>query len=460
MDALLRENDGILDINERFEKSLRDIPRLVQIPHDSKSLVEHLDDSSFTPLMIATLFDNTKAMEYLIYKGADKFLRTKENKTALDLAKTEKACSILRTEEREKSDLALLEELNSIKENPFISVLQDRRRSFNEKSLNMKLELAVKGSTLQNISSKIPDLIKVFRDMDPTEDGEITAKHLNRCIPELKRHVTTVVQKQEQLGKQVMLEKTKKLLGASKDEILKSFNPMKFESAVKDQPYRLSVWDFAGQEVFYTAHTLFLVRNCTYIVVFSLKDMCASDSTREVALAFLKFWFQSIRTYAKGATFAVVGTHLDHLNNQSKSHEVIAQLRQVNISINRLMKDIFSLDAEGTNCAGERLLCRFPQDSKEAFCFFPVDNTKSGEDVSVQQLRHAIAGRLKTDPFANEQVPVSWAKVCDSLLAKENASYLPLQEIEAVASKAGIPKADVKMMLKKFHDLGMMIYYD
>lgn len=39
-----------------------------------------------------------------------------------------------------------------------------------------------------------------------------------------------------------------------------------------NKPISFSVWDFAGQEVYYSTHQFYLSRRSVYLVVFSLND--------------------------------------------------------------------------------------------------------------------------------------------------------------------------------------------
>lgn len=67
------------------------------------------------------------------------------------------------------------------------------------------------------------------------------------------------------------------------------------------------VWDFAGQDVYYTTHSFFLTPNTIYLVVF---DLSRDD---EAQMRRIDYWIQSIQTRA-GASLSyilLVGTHSD-----------------------------------------------------------------------------------------------------------------------------------------------------
>ncbi|KAF2071594.1 hypothetical protein CYY_007084 [Polysphondylium violaceum] len=77
----------------------------------------------------------------------------------------------------------------------------------------------------------------------------------------------------------------------------------------KKQDVTLSIWDFAGQEIYYTTHQFFLSERSVYIVAWNL---CLAEEESRV-----EFWLQSISTRAKDAPIIIVGTHLDDVNRNN-----------------------------------------------------------------------------------------------------------------------------------------------
>jgi len=77
----------------------------------------------------------------------------------------------------------------------------------------------------------------------------------------------------------------------------------------KKQDVTLSIWDFAGQEIYYTTHQFFLSERSVYIVAWNL---CLAEEESRV-----EFWLQSITTRAKDAPIIIVGTHLDDVNRNN-----------------------------------------------------------------------------------------------------------------------------------------------
>lgn len=89
----------------------------------------------------------------------------------------------------------------------------------------------------------------------------------------------------------------------------------------------LNVWDFAGQEIYYTTHQFFLSERSIYLVVWNLLEgtvfstciilllfiMCTYSMDTEETASRIEFWLQSINARANGAPVIVVGTHSDEV---------------------------------------------------------------------------------------------------------------------------------------------------
>jgi len=90
-----------------------------------------------------------------------------------------------------------------------------------------------------------------------------------------------------------------------------------------NKPVSFSVWDFAGQEVYYSTHQFYLSRRSMYIVVFSLNDpdITAGNYSRVL------YWLQSVNAQAKGAPIIIVGTRLD-LCPVSHAREVFLHMKE------------------------------------------------------------------------------------------------------------------------------------
>jgi len=72
-----------------------------------------------------------------------------------------------------------------------------------------------------------------------------------------------------------------------------------------DSKLTFSMWDFAGQSVYYNTHQFFLTSRAVYFLVWNVR--LGSE------YANLEFWLSSISVHAPGAPIFVVGTHIDQV---------------------------------------------------------------------------------------------------------------------------------------------------
>lgn len=64
-----------------------------------------------------------------------------------------------------------------------------------------------------------------------------------------------------------------------------------------------NVWDFAGQEVYYTTHSFFLTDRSVFVIVFNL--LLGADNCR------VEYWLNSVKARSPNSPILLVGTHLD-----------------------------------------------------------------------------------------------------------------------------------------------------
>lgn len=94
-------------------------------------------------------------------------------------------------------------------------------------------------------------------------------------------------------------------------------------SSSEEKPERLvpiTIWDFGGQEVFYTTHQTFLSSCCIYMMAFNLFEFWQESDPMKAsnaALDTISFWINSVITYAKHAVtgypkIVLIGTHADY----------------------------------------------------------------------------------------------------------------------------------------------------
>ena len=134
----------------------------------------------------------------------------------------------------------------------------------------------------------------------------------------------------------------------------------------REDTVELNIWDFAGQEIYYTTHQFFLSERSVYIIVWNIAK--AEEESR------IEYWLNSIKSRAKSAPIIIVATHSDHpkatkeyIRNsleaitekyQKKEFKAIEKIVPVSCSnlsgIPELYRDILDV-VESQECMGESI---------------------------------------------------------------------------------------------------------
>ena len=72
----------------------------------------------------------------------------------------------------------------------------------------------------------------------------------------------------------------------------------------KKTKVEVSIWDFAGQEIYYTTHQFFLSERAVYLLVWNISR--SEEESR------VEYWLKSIYARAKNAPIIIVATHIDN----------------------------------------------------------------------------------------------------------------------------------------------------
>ena len=217
-------------------------------------------------------------------------------------------------------------------------------------------------------------------------------------------------------------------------EVAGEFNLDLMNQSLEDmKSVKFTIWDFGGQRVFYSLHHLFLTRYGVYLVVFDLKKHKKKPAE---SFDFLQFWLQSIRLHAKKAPVILVGTHVDLLRGGAKE-------------VARIDKELRPFLAPYE---------QIHQNKPAGLTLFPLSN-KTTEGIDA--VRAQIERVSKQQDFLHMQISIRWLRTLDTLTADHKRSWVSLTEVHEIAKqKCGISLIDeVGVMLKLFHELGVLIHF-
>lgn len=195
--------------------------------------------------------------------------------------------------------------------------------------------------------------------------------------------------------------------------VVRYLKNLKLEEDIKAKEVVLTLWDFAGQHLYYASHSVFLSRRAIYILVYNLqKSICAKAEPR-----------------VRQGTHDVV---LDNPNNESNLDHLLSWLVSVHAIVPQADQIGRDLDSQATSVpylrppviiVGTNADRPFEDPRAAEKCiqksvsgktyekhvirpFFAVDNTKSNKDLGVQELRRKIMEVLNQEPYMGEEVPL------------------------------------------------------
>mmetsp|Transcript_20768 Transcript_20768/g.29162 ORF Transcript_20768/g.29162 Transcript_20768/m.29162 type:complete len:1031 (+) Transcript_20768:58-3150(+) len=199
------------------------------------------------------------------------------------------------------------------------------------------------------------------------------------------------------------------------------------------------VWDFAGQEEYYTTHHFFLTQSAIYLLVLDLSKPVDELIPR------ITFWLDSITYYAPDSPIIVVGTHKDCLKTQGWESITTMFFNHVTPSQNNLANEI--LEA----------LIRQVRHKKYTI----IDQiTVSTCMESPEKLRQIITDASSF--LVPQKCKLSWMLLYQQLAGFSNSALAKatLSEAYGMAARFELAEAETVDALKFFHRLGLILYHD
>ncbi|XP_038061122.1 uncharacterized protein LOC119731909 [Patiria miniata] len=229
----------------------------------------------------------------------------------------------------------------------------------------------------------------------------------------------------------------------------------------------LNIWDFAGQDLYYTTHQTFLSSRAIYLVVFNLSQdldkpvpfpdnaACNDGSGGSVTyrtspIQYLDFWMQSIYTYTKknysqkelkqnSPPIFIVGTHRNSVGGDDMPEDQRKTLiKKIFDRIHNEIKDK-------------------PYYRHVVSKFYSVENSLE-DNRKIQELRKHIEDVAEEEPYMGEKIPLEWLTFDDK--KGKISGGKPVMTLKQVMDGFGIEdEPELLTMLKFYHDLGHIIYF-
>ena len=205
---------------------------------------------------------------------------------------------------------------------------------------------------------------------------------------------------------------------------------------------KLSLWDFAGQEIYYNTHHAFMANHAVYLLVFDLTRFMDS-SKHFLEYQRIHFWLQSICTHTV-APVILVGTHADQV-----TQEVIEETSKV-LTPNLTRLTLFS---------------QYQIVSNGKSAFFVVDNSNSILDDTLK-LRAVLQNLAQQMEPMKTEYPIKWRQFLTFIhdirqkvemkLAPQSSLIMTVKELQQ--KLRDYDTAELKQALSFFNDAGEIIY--
>ena len=205
------------------------------------------------------------------------------------------------------------------------------------------------------------------------------------------------------------------------DIVLQLLQGLKLENEIKEEEVVVTVWDFAGQHVYYASHSVFLSMRAIYVLVHNLsKDLsaqaepCARQGTVDIALE-----NPTNQTNLDNLLSWLVSMHCirpttDEADNQTGNPLC---LRPPVFIVGTHADEPFEDIMETEKCIKRSLLGK-TYEQHVVRPFFAVDNTGSLSDYGVQSLQNKIMEVLKQEPYMGEKVPIRYGAINNQSLSQ------------------------------------------
>ncbi|KAK7503510.1 hypothetical protein BaRGS_00005049 [Batillaria attramentaria] len=181
----------------------------------------------------------------------------------------------------------------------------------------------------------------------------------------------------------------------------------------EEGPITYSVWDFAGQTVYYNTHQFFLSDRAVYLLLWNIR--LGHEH------AGLDFWLSSISVHAPKAPIFVVGTHVDQVS------KVELPMREMRERYSQIVDFFFVSSFSGQGI----------QDLREQMI-----------DVTLQQ------------QYMGEKIPGVWLSFEEALKRITGRSVIPYSELERIANTSGIfETSEVIQAVQFLHELGSLQHF-
>ncbi|XP_033749950.1 uncharacterized protein LOC117334433 [Pecten maximus] len=211
-----------------------------------------------------------------------------------------------------------------------------------------------------------------------------------------------------------LMSKNKKSTLTGADSITDGIDICTWDVKHNNDTISYSVWDFAGQTIYYNTHQFFLSDRAVYLLLWNIR--LGHEH------AGLNFWLNSITVHAPKAPIFVVGTHTD-------------QMTKVELPMDEMKLKYHQIEG------------------------FHFVSSKDGKGIP--ELKEALFKVTLQQEYMGEKIPQAWLQLEKVITEQRNKSkVLDFKTVETKAVDLGIvDSSEISQAVQFLHDLGMIQHF-
>ncbi|TMW69733.1 hypothetical protein Poli38472_001889 [Pythium oligandrum] len=452
------------------------------------------DQDGHTPLHLASKNHNSSIVELLLENGGDVNAKNKVGKTPVTLciqsAHEHKIRYVVKTVYALMSHGANY--VDSPDNSPVVKRLRDEKQ-YAIVRICVDHWLAEREQGKRRLTTIPPEVLKGgkgaveqhFKDFGDTNENSIVWRR-KLCIIGSSEVGKTSLVRSVTSGDTTLVDEVDRTIGV---DIL----PFKFTHQASSRAYEVSFWDFAGQDVYHNAHTLFFSERALYFICVNVEDFDKAVSKREFVQDQVWRWIQLIFAHYPKADLAVIATKVDTLHNSSnggvgKLEAILSQEldRCKNAALEEIGREI---DAHLLSAATNREPNTALDDLREqqqlmeelptkwiVVNIYDPESARTAIQNEVIKRDQVITG-IGIDDTGSFEFPARLSSLFNQITElrasggaeEDDAKYRDRLErcfvrLQALLRRLNpdkkLPKEELKMMLRTLHHLGDVLWYD
>lgn len=185
-----------------------------------------------------------------------------------------------------------------------------------------------------------------------------------------------------------------------------------------EKDFRLNLWDFGGQEIYYSTHQFFLTKRSVYLLI--------TESRKEDSHLDINYWLNIIELLGEKSPIILVLNKTDQPNKDLPIKEIKKRFPNV-------------IDLIKTSCLSERRSS--------------IENLK--EKIFLTIIDKSLL------PHIGSIIPKSWTDVRKNLrkLKNKGLNYINMEEYLNIAKKFSLDKNQALWLSEFLHDIGFILHF-